>query len=106
MMEQQPHPDTVGVYIKEETLTRGSGMFKYTVYQVVLQPGDLVIERRFSDFLRLRNNLKSCLLKNEKLPELPPKKVLSRFDPNVIQYRRVHLEKFLKMVLDEPRVRP
>uniref|UniRef100_A0A5K3FE97 Protein kinase domain-containing protein n=1 Tax=Mesocestoides corti TaxID=53468 RepID=A0A5K3FE97_MESCO len=80
---------------------------KYTVYRVVIQrqsscgSDEIILFKRFSDFLRLRHHLNAvhkALGYREPLPQLLNGKYFDRFQPSVIETRRQALDGLIKFI--------
>ena len=59
------------------------------------------VARRYSDFVWLRDALLQRF-PGSILPPLPEKTAISRFQPEIVQHRRFHLENFMKRLLKHP----
>lgn len=68
----------------------------HTLYiiQVDFRGNQWTVQRRYNQFHTLTDQLQAAF-PSEKLPKLPPKKVMGNMDNNFIQKRRIELEKFL-----------
>ncbi|GBC02342.1 hypothetical protein RclHR1_04580010 [Rhizophagus clarus] len=82
----------------------GTGISSYTVYTCTIScPDELVVRKRYSDFVKLRAQLIKAQPKYRKLiPNLPPKKIVGKFVPEFIEKRRKDMEYFLTYVLLHP----
>lgn len=110
--------DGAGHITVSDPVQHSEGMNKYTSYRVDVrpqsaapadQPQDVMINnstfsavlRRYSDFLWLFDRLHQ-----EKagaiVPHIPDKQPVGRFDPNFVEDRRMHLERFLRRVAVHP----
>jgi len=88
----------------EDPQTVGEGINAFTTYAIRTKKKDgspLLSVRRYSDFDWIQEEL--CFyFKYMLVPPLPEKGVLSRLNPDFIEYRRKELERFLKRVLSHP----
>eukprot|EP01091_Cochliopodium_minus_P017794 TRINITY_DN704_c1_g1_i1.p1 TRINITY_DN704_c1_g1~~TRINITY_DN704_c1_g1_i1.p1 ORF type:complete len:145 (-),score=34.09 TRINITY_DN704_c1_g1_i1:109-543(-) len=106
-------PDRIDVVVSEvEDKMDESGKILYTSYKLTTNTNlpnykteHFSVRRRYSDFENLRNYLVREVENNKKtkgslrrVPELPGKKLLGRFDPSFIETRRKSLEEFLNRV--------
>ena len=82
---------------------------KYTDYEICLKTtskafmiSQSFVRRRYSDFVWLRSWLSENneAYASRKMPPLPPKKLVKRFDSEFLEERRKGLQKFLKKVLE------
>ena len=82
---------------------------KYTDYEICLKTtskafmiSQSFVRRRYSDFVWLRSWLSENneAYASRKMPPLPPKKLVKRFDSEFLEGRRKGLQKFLKNVLE------
>ena len=82
---------------------------KYTDYEICLKTtskafmiSQSFVRRRYSDFVWLRSWLSQNneAYTSRKMPPLPPKKLVKRFDSEFLEERRKGLQKFLKNVLE------
>jgi hypothetical protein len=84
----------------------------YMIRSVSADREQVLVERRFSDFLQLDAILRGSLGRQQLPPKYPglPKKVynpfLNQFDQAFLTTRRVALEKYLQYLLTNPKVRP
>jgi hypothetical protein len=62
------------------------------------------VERRYSDFSWLRGRLVHYY-PNLKVPALPEKTLMGVFSPEFVEARRYHLEQFLALCVEQPRIR-
>jgi len=88
----------------EDPQTVGEGINAYTTYAIKTKKMDgtpLMSIRRYSDFFWIQEEL-FYHFKYSLIPPLPEKGVLSRLNPEFIEYRRKELERFLKRVLSDP----
>jgi len=79
----------------------GDGMNAYVIYSVSTKNLDgsvATISRRYNDFSWLHDVLRSEFL-HILIPPLPEKVIFDRFSPEIVEYRRKELERFLKRVL-------
>ncbi|KAG7384200.1 hypothetical protein PHYPSEUDO_002888 [Phytophthora pseudosyringae] len=81
----------------------GEGVNSYYVYKVS-SAGDVVVERRYSDFLWLHHQLsKQCA--GYVIPPLPAKVVGLLQGPEFLEHRRAGLERFLRKVVNHDELR-
>ncbi|KAL1915505.1 uncharacterized protein VTP21DRAFT_6629 [Calcarisporiella thermophila] len=90
-----------------EPLKVGDGYRGYIVYTCTVKNNtgaNIVVRKRYSDFVALRNALlkQYPFLKKSGLPHLPPKRVVGKFNVKFIEHRRGELEYFLSYVLLHP----
>lgn len=73
---------------------------RYTVYCIELYLNGKCnkIERRYSEFHKLNRTLKKYF-NQDRIPQLPPKRVVRNLSEKLIEYRRTSLEDYLKKVL-------
>ncbi|KZF26137.1 PX-domain-containing protein [Xylona heveae TC161] len=96
------------VTIQDYAIIRGSrtGVGAYVVWNCsieTLDGGPMMIRKRYSEFDELRRKLLETFPTSEAaLPPLPPKSVISRFQPKFLQARREGLSYFLNCVLLNP----
>jgi len=78
----------------------------YVVYdcEVTTRIGPvIVLRRRYTDFIKLRDELRrSFPLLRQTIPQLPPKNVISKFEPHFLDRRRARLQYWLKTVMLHP----
>jgi hypothetical protein len=83
----------------------------YMIRSVSADREQVLVERRFSDFLQLDAIIRGSLGRQQLPPKYPvlPKKVynpfLNQFDQSFLTTRRVALEKYLQYLLTNPKVR-
>eukprot|EP00118_Oscarella_pearsei_P028859 m.3135 g.3135 ORF g.3135 m.3135 type:complete len:166 (+) comp9069_c0_seq1:941-1438(+) len=77
----------------------------YTDYQITIRTNDIAfhreessVRRRYSEFVWLKDRL---AIAGRDVPALPPKAVFGRFEPLLIESRRVGLEKFVRKLLSK-----
>eukprot|EP01120_Amphizonella_sp_Union-15-10_P015753 TRINITY_DN8158_c0_g1_i1.p1 TRINITY_DN8158_c0_g1~~TRINITY_DN8158_c0_g1_i1.p1 ORF type:complete len:449 (+),score=116.58 TRINITY_DN8158_c0_g1_i1:110-1348(+) len=105
--------DVEGTIIVSITNTEkhGEGMNAFVTYSIntkciddpILGTKDINANRRYSDFVWLHDTLKTQY-KGVIIPPLPEKNLINRFSPDVIDYRKSELERFLKRVLTHPKL--
>ncbi|CDK25532.1 unnamed protein product [Kuraishia capsulata CBS 1993] len=105
--DPHPHVWCKNCSIGEPTVVSGNvgfsfGSTKYVVYSIRLetvQGTKIVLRKRFSEFVKLREEL---LQIQQNVPSLPAKTVGRQFDNSFIEHRRRGLEFFLTAVLLDP----
>eukprot|EP01120_Amphizonella_sp_Union-15-10_P000154 TRINITY_DN10192_c0_g1_i1.p1 TRINITY_DN10192_c0_g1~~TRINITY_DN10192_c0_g1_i1.p1 ORF type:complete len:392 (-),score=79.90 TRINITY_DN10192_c0_g1_i1:57-1232(-) len=93
------------------TEKHGDGMNAFVTYSIITKciddplfgTKDFTANRRYSDFVWLHDTLK-LNFKSVIIPPLPEKNLMNRFSPDVIDYRKSELERFLKRVLLHPKL--
>eukprot|EP00923_Selenidium_pygospionis_P037487 GHVN01065742.1.p1 GENE.GHVN01065742.1~~GHVN01065742.1.p1 ORF type:complete len:1310 (+),score=159.59 GHVN01065742.1:359-4288(+) len=87
------------------TETVPSILMKHTEYVIEIEEcfHCSYVSRRFSDFVKLHNELRRVGICN--LPELPPKKMLRKMDPEFVERRRQLLETYLQRLIGEEDVK-
>ncbi|KAF0459847.1 Phox-like protein [Gigaspora margarita] len=88
----------------------GAGYGSYIAYTCTVKSQEgasIIVRKRYSDFVKLREQLIKAYPKFRKLiPSLPPKRVMGKFMPEFIEKRRKGLEYFLAYVLLHPILGP
>ncbi|RSH92668.1 PX domain-containing protein ypt35 [Saitozyma podzolica] len=89
-----------------KTWTDKARMGAYVVYEIEITTrsgGTINLLRRYTDFVRLRNALKSTYphLYNT-IPQLPGKAHMSKFSPKFLEDRQPRLQRFLRTVMLHP----
>lgn len=96
------------VTIHDYTIVSGSrtGIGAYVVWNCTVETldgGPMIIRKRYSEFDDLRQRLvKTFPNSAAAVPPLPPKSMISRFQPNFLERRREGLSYFLNCVLLNP----
>ena len=71
----------------------------YVIYDIITEEFNWIVQRRYSDFIWLRDSL-NAIFPMEVLPYLPKKKITNkRFEKNFIEKRQKGLQKFLNDIL-------
>jgi hypothetical protein len=71
----------------------------YVIYDIITEEFNWIVQRRYSDFIWLRDTL-NAIFPMEVLPYLPKKKMTNkRFEKNFIEKRQKGLQKFLNDIL-------
>ncbi|XP_065174797.1 sorting nexin-10-like [Sycon ciliatum] len=98
------------VVLVRDPITREDGG-KHTDYEIYVRTTNIqfnsaesCVRRRFREFVWLRQQLATAGIKN--LPDLPPKKILDRFEEDFVEFRRQGLQRFLKELVTMPAVMP
>ena len=114
---QNPDENSAGVWVKNVhidsySLIQGSSKAgAYVVWIVTIetvphpggQAGVITIRKRYSEFDKLRQQLKFAFPNRlHQIPELPPKSVVSKFRISFLESRRRGLEYFLLCILLNP----
>lgn len=104
---QQPE-NTLEVEVRNPR-THGSARSMYTDYEItvtsnipIFRPSS-VVRRRYSDFAAFKEVLARDLPRVH-VPPLPPKVFTNRFSDDVVQTRKVQLDRFLQQVATHPLV--
>ncbi|KAI9295536.1 sorting nexin-3 [Neoconidiobolus thromboides FSU 785] len=89
-------------------MTHGFGRKMYTDYEIVVTTNipafklrESVVRRRYSDFEWFRDYLERETSRVN-IPSLPGKVFTNRFEPDVIEARRLGLERFIQIVAGHP----
>ncbi|XP_046851480.1 sorting nexin-10B-like [Xenia sp. Carnegie-2017] len=102
-------PEYLQVEVRYPRTYRHLNKGKYTDYEVYIETNRIAfsrrsstVRRRFSEFVWLRKQLASLEvngLGKGSVPELPPKKMIGRFNPSLLSSRQEGLRLFLESVL-------
>ncbi|KAL9527717.1 Endosomal/vacuolar adapter protein [Sphaerulina musiva] len=83
-----------------------SGIGAYVVWHLTvstLQGGDMPLNKRYSEFDRLRKNLVTAFPHADAMiPDLPRKSVVSRFRPKFLEHRKTGLAHFMNCIMLNP----
>lgn len=109
MEKSTPDPEYLLVEVRYPRTYRHEDKGKFTDYEIYIETNKIAfsrrtstVRRRFSEFLWLRKQLGSVEvngLGKGNVPDLPPKKVLGRFQPTFLDSRQQGLEIFLRSIL-------
>lgn len=107
--EQYQEPEnTLEVEVRNPR-THGSSRSMYTDYEIIVSSNipifrpNSTVRRRYSDFVAFKDVLERDLPKVH-IPSLPPKVFTNRFSEEVVQTRKVQLDRFLQQVSTHPLV--
>ncbi|KAF8375238.1 hypothetical protein PRIPAC_81667 [Pristionchus pacificus] len=90
-----PLDSTFSINITDHKLVQDGNYVLYTV-NVVIEPYNWTVQRRYSDFAQLDK----LRFEDRKKSFLPKKKTIGNLDDNFIAERKIELEKYLKSVIE------
>ncbi|ODQ67501.1 Phox-like protein [Nadsonia fulvescens var. elongata DSM 6958] len=95
------------ILIEDYSVVSGSnksaGYVTYAITIVPLTGGQIKVNKRYREFYDLRKKLlMEFPNRRTQIPEIPPKRLIAKFNPNFLEHRRKGLEYFLMCILLNP----